>query len=111
MFQGFFILFDMYEEEKSLGTFRAVVRNIKPLEKLFRIGCQFFHMADEYTVVDDLMKKFFPSSLEPENPVGSESQPKIKTDAVPTTTDEPVEAKIDNPEAPEDSEKPEPSKE
>ncbi len=59
------ILFDMYEEEKSLGTFRAVVRNIKPLEKLFRIGCQFFHMADEYIIIEDLMKKFFPQSLEP----------------------------------------------
>ena len=104
------ILFDMYEEEKSLGTFRAVVRNIKPLEKLFRIGCQFFHMADEHTIVDDLMKKFFPSSLEPESSVGSESQPKIKTDAVPTTTDEPVEAKTDNSEMPEDSQKPESSK-
>ncbi len=105
------ILFDMYEEDKSLGTFRAVVRNIKPLEKLFRIGCQFFHMADEHTIVDDLMKKFFPSSLEPESPVGSESQPKIKTDAVPATTDEPVVAKTDNPEAPEVSENSESFKE
>jgi hypothetical protein len=67
-------------------------------------------MADEHTIVDDLMKKFFPSSLEPESSVGSESQPKIKTDAVPTTTDEPVEAKTDNSEMPEDSQKPESSK-
>ncbi|HNB98336.1 MAG TPA: PilZ domain-containing protein, partial [Leptospiraceae bacterium] len=58
------ILFDMYEDEKSLGTFRAVVRNIKPLEKLFRIGCQFFHISDEHKIIDDLMQKFFPQSLE-----------------------------------------------
>lgn len=56
------ILFDIYEEEKSLGTFRGVVRNIKPLEKLFRIGCQFFHLADEYKIIEELIQKFFPES-------------------------------------------------
>lgn len=80
------ILFDMYEEEKSLGTFRAVVRNIKPLERLFRIGCQFFHISDEHKVIDDLMKKFFPQSLEPINSEGdtpAKSEAKKETESSP----------------------------
>ncbi len=95
------ILFDMYEEDKSLGTFRGVVRNIKPLEKLFRIGCQFFHMSDEYKVIDDLMKKFFPNSLEQDNPPASaenENKTKTKVDAVLATIGEPEAAKTDKPE-------------
>jgi hypothetical protein len=99
------ILFDMYEEDKSLGTFRGVVRNIKPLEKLFRIGCQFFHMSDEYKVIDDLMKKFFPTSLEPENSTPSaENDNKAKADSVLATLEEPEAAKAEKPETEEASE-------
>jgi|JI9StandDraft_1071089.scaffolds.fasta_scaffold00269_15 hypothetical protein len=102
------ILFDMYEEEKRLGTFRAVVRNIKPLEKLFRIGCQFFHIAEEHVIIDDLMKKFFPQSLEKEEPVppppSKDSQPKIKTDAVIAAT---KTKEADNADQPETEEEPE----
>lgn len=69
------LLFDMFEGDKNLGTFRAVVRNIKPLEKLFRIGCQFFHMADENKIIDELIKKYFPESLEQEE---TETSPKVE---------------------------------
>ncbi len=99
------ILFDMYEEDKSLGTFRGVVRNIKPLEKLFRIGCQFFHMSDEYKVIDDLMKKFFPNSQQEESALTPDNtnKPKTKVDSVLASLDEPEAAKTEKPETDETS--------
>ena len=84
---GSIILFEMYEYDKSIGTFRAVVRNIKPLEKLFRIGCQFFHTAEEDKTIEVLMEKHFPESfkeleLKKANFENSNDKPKTKVDSV-----------------------------
>lgn len=73
------IIFDMFEEENNLGTFRAVVRNIKPLEKLFRIGCQFFHASEENTIIEELMKKYFTEGQEKENTNSTEDKQNTKT--------------------------------
>ena len=81
------ILFEIYESDKSLGTFRAVVRNIKPLEKLFRIGCQFFHTAEEDKMIEELMQKHFPESyreleMKKANFENATDKPKTKVDSV-----------------------------
>jgi hypothetical protein len=55
------ILFELFEENQSLGTFRAIVRDITPLEKMFRIGCQFFQISEEDKILSQLIKKYFPS--------------------------------------------------
>lgn len=78
------ILFNIYEENVNLGTFRAVVRNIKPLEKLFRIGCQFFHTFEEHAIIENLIKKHFPESLKEEQSqiAANADKPKTQIDSV-----------------------------
>lgn len=44
---GDIILFDLFFSEKEKFTFRAVIRNIRSLEKHYRIGCQFYNMSLE----------------------------------------------------------------
>lgn len=81
---GSTILFNIYEDNTNLGSFRAVVRNIKPLEKLFRIGCQFFHTFEEHAVIEALMKKHFPESLNKQVEVieANPDKPKSSVDTV-----------------------------
>lgn len=46
---GDIIIFDMFFPDGSKQTFRATIRNIRSLEKYYRIGCQFYNMS-----LDDL---------------------------------------------------------
>ncbi|MEM7182061.1 MAG: PilZ domain-containing protein [Spirochaetota bacterium] len=54
---GDVILFDLYFPQHGKYTFRATIRNIRSLEKYYRIGCQFFNLSlNELEIIEQYME-------------------------------------------------------
>jgi hypothetical protein len=69
---GGIIIFEMCASAEEKIVCRALIRNIKPTEKQFRIGCQFFTTSDEELKgIHAFLKKHIPNfeiKQTPENP-------------------------------------------
>ena len=64
---GGIIVFDLCISSEEKIICRAVIRNIKPTEKQFRIGCQFFTSSEEeLKIIHNFLKKYIPNLEVPE---------------------------------------------
>jgi len=54
---GATIIFDLQFSQNMRNSYRAVIKNIKPTEKLFRLGCQFYpSRAEEMKSLEDYLE-------------------------------------------------------
>jgi hypothetical protein len=58
---GSIIIFDFHLSDTEKQTVRATVRNIRPTEKSYRIGCQFYvQYPEEKKAIEELIKYCVP---------------------------------------------------
>ncbi len=65
---GSTVIFDLQFSPSTRNSYRAVIKNIKPTEKLFRLGCQFHpSKAEEMKSLEDYLNSKSESKEQEEN--------------------------------------------